>query len=89
MLGDAPRARLRNQGIGVDVVYRECNAMHANLVGTRRLRLDRLRVNVLEEPETSVAGGSAAVTPGPEGLANQHLCQTVTSVPFRRRPHRE
>src|ERR1700761_8108788 len=33
----------------VDVVDREGNALHANLVGTSGLRLDRFGVDVLEE----------------------------------------
>jgi hypothetical protein len=38
----------------IDVVYREGHAVHANVIGTRRVRFDRLRMDVFEELESTM-----------------------------------
>jgi hypothetical protein len=41
----------------IDVVYRKGHAVHADVVGTRWLRLDRLGVDVFEELKSTMAVG--------------------------------
>jgi hypothetical protein len=38
----------------IDVVYREGHAVHANVVGTSRVRLDRFGMDVFEELESTM-----------------------------------